>query len=352
MTGAFPPATAPARSRAAWVVAALGAFGLPPVTVAAQEAVRARGFAGVGFSASTTDGEPAQFFLGQLDNYVTGELSDRVDFLTEAVIEYDDDWVLDLERIWMRYSLTPSLSVSAGKFHTPIGYWNRAFHHGALLQTSVDRPLLFAFEDEGGPLPIHTLGVLISGSQIGSAEVGFEFMVGNGIGSSPMSDDNRAKSISGRVSARPSDRLSMGIFAYRDRISAGTTRPTTAAATIAEVAQTLLGADAQIRLGQLDVLSEFVFATNTTTLSHRSWGYYVLASVNANDRLTPYLKVDELRFAAADPYFDAPSTRVFAAGARFSLGLLAALKAEVLHMPRGDGAESRTALELRLEFGW
>ena len=78
----------------------------------------------------------------------------------------------------------------------------------------------------------------------------------------------------------------------------------------------------------------------------------MLASVAANERLTPYVKIDELSFGADDPYFDGSRTRIFAAGARFSLGPLAVFKAEILHVPQAGGAPSKTAMELRMGFGW
>ena len=32
------------------------------------------------------------------------------------------------------------LKVSFGRYHTPINYWNTAFHHGQWLQTTISRP--------------------------------------------------------------------------------------------------------------------------------------------------------------------------------------------------------------------
>src|SRR6266852_1561407 len=42
---------------------------------------------------------------------------------------------LSVERTIIRYDYNDYFKLSFGKYHTPIGYWNAAFHHGAWLQT-------------------------------------------------------------------------------------------------------------------------------------------------------------------------------------------------------------------------
>ena len=53
-----------------------------------------------------------------------------------------------------------------GRFHNPIGYHNPQFHHGAFLQTTIERPGIVAFEDDSGPLPMHITGFLVEGSHL------------------------------------------------------------------------------------------------------------------------------------------------------------------------------------------
>ena len=44
--------------------------------------------------------------------------------------------------------------------HTLLGYWNQAYHHGTWLQTTVFRPEIYRWEDDGGGLlPVHEVGV-------------------------------------------------------------------------------------------------------------------------------------------------------------------------------------------------
>ena len=51
-----------------------------------------------------------------------------------------------------------------GRFHNPIGQWNSQYHHGAFLQTSISRPAIVEFEENGGILPVHQAGFLAEGT--------------------------------------------------------------------------------------------------------------------------------------------------------------------------------------------
>jgi hypothetical protein len=108
--------------------------------------------------------EHGAFALGQLDLYMAESIGSRLDVLTELVIESPDgaEFVVDLERIQIGYVASDAFKLSAGRFHSPIGYWNTAYHHGSFLQTTIERPLFLRFEDGGGVLPVHSIGVLAS----------------------------------------------------------------------------------------------------------------------------------------------------------------------------------------------
>lgn len=189
-------------------------------TSSAQE-TKIRGFADVGLTSKDAGGH-FSFALGQYDIYITSELSDRIMFLGETVFEFDEGWLVDVERVLIKYVVSDYLNVVVGKHHTPIGYWNTAYHHGSLLQPTARRPLLFRFEDEGGLLPIHTTGILFQGDYITKLKLGYDFMIGNGIGSTPVGDDNNAKSVAISLRARPIEGLLIGVSSYWDKISAGT----------------------------------------------------------------------------------------------------------------------------------
>ena len=62
----------------------------------------------------------------------------------------------------LRFDQSDRLKVSFGRYHTPINYWNTAFHHGQWLQTTIARPEMIQFG--GRFLPVHFVGALVEGS--------------------------------------------------------------------------------------------------------------------------------------------------------------------------------------------
>lgn len=94
----------------------------------AQETV-IRGFADVTFDVADDDGNN-QFGIGQFDLFLASQLSEKVSFLGEIVFESEGDgFIVDVERMQITYRVSPSLSISVGKQHSPIGYWNTEYHH-------------------------------------------------------------------------------------------------------------------------------------------------------------------------------------------------------------------------------
>ena len=62
---------------------------------------------------------------------------------------------------------TPTIifKLSFGRYHTPINYWNTAFHHGQWLQTTISRPEMTQFG--GSFIPVHFIGALVEGRRAG-----------------------------------------------------------------------------------------------------------------------------------------------------------------------------------------
>lgn len=147
----------------------------------ADHGLELHGFADVGFTA-TGPGRDSGAHLGALDFYLTPKLTDRIKFLFELNFECCDDGHIgvDLERMQIGYTASDLLTVWAGRFHTPFGYWNTAFHHGAQLQTSILRPKFLDFEDAGGIVPVHTVGLWATGSlKTSTGRLGYDVYAGN-----------------------------------------------------------------------------------------------------------------------------------------------------------------------------
>ncbi len=207
--------------------------------------LRIRGFGDVNlhgdnYHPSGGPGDRTAFALGQLNLFVTSDISDKFKFLSEIVFEAGPDNIygqvrgpensfgVDLERYLLTYSYNDYFNLAAGRYHTAIGYYNTAFHHSTWLQTTTGRPVLFAFEDQGGILPIHNVGVEAYG-RIPSGSLGLHYVaeVGNGresrlpLQEEPVQnvvDDTNHKAFNLAVFARPTGLpgLQVGFSAYRD----------------------------------------------------------------------------------------------------------------------------------------
>ena len=153
----------------------------------ADEGVALHGFADVGLRRSAEDNAvygkgKKGFDVGGFDMYLTPNLGGNVRTLIEMNTEVDQGGTVgvDLERLQGGYTFSDALTTWIGRFHTPYGYWNTAFHHGAQIQTAVTRPRFLGFEDQGGILPAHTTGLWATGVlDSASAKFGYDAYVGN-----------------------------------------------------------------------------------------------------------------------------------------------------------------------------
>ncbi|KAA6455842.1 hypothetical protein DYQ86_26750 [Acidobacteria bacterium AB60] len=131
-----------------------------------------------------TQGGNATFALGLMDLFVTSQITEKFSYLTEIGFEADpasNGVGVDLERAQISYMQSDKFSFSAGRTHAMLGYYNSAFHHGTWFQTTIDRPRIFEFEDSGGPLPIHNIGVSAMGKLPGNkVQLHWFGEVGNG----------------------------------------------------------------------------------------------------------------------------------------------------------------------------
>jgi hypothetical protein len=125
------------------------------------------------------------FQAGEFDLFLTSKLSERLNFLAEIVLGPDDTNVfgLDIERYQLTYKVNRYFAATAGRFHTSIGYYNTAYHHGVWFSTAEGRPIMYLFEDSGGILPVHMVGVNVTGAVPHTGKLGLHYVaeVGNGL---------------------------------------------------------------------------------------------------------------------------------------------------------------------------
>jgi len=137
-----------------------------------------------GVTTPSTEGGNSTFALGIMDLFITSQISQKFSYLTEMGFEADplsNGIGVDLERAQLSFTPNDKFSLSVGRTHAMLGYYNTAFHHGTWFQTTIDRPHIFEFEDSGGPLPIHNVGVAAMG-KLPSGKLGLHWFAeaGNG----------------------------------------------------------------------------------------------------------------------------------------------------------------------------
>jgi len=185
-----------------------------------------RGFADVDFSATNEKGSVSGFNLGQFVLHLASPLSKKVGYFGElSFTARPTGYDVQVERTIIRYDYNDYFKMSFGKYHTPLGYWNAAFHHGAWLQTTISRPQMVQF---GGTfIPVHFVGLQAEGNlPSGGLGLGYSVGLGNGrssilsrAGDSGDINDNRAWVAS--VFARPTRfyGLQLGGSVYGDKLT-------------------------------------------------------------------------------------------------------------------------------------
>ncbi len=146
-----------------------------------DEGLPLHGFMDVGVGARSKGGSKG-FGLGNLDLYLTPRIGERIKGLIELNFEISDVGELDtdLERMQIGYVFSDAATVWAGRFHSPWGYWNTAYHHGQQIQTTLTRPKFLEFEDRGGIIPAHSVGMWGTGAiPAGTGKLTYDIFTGN-----------------------------------------------------------------------------------------------------------------------------------------------------------------------------
>lgn len=271
--------------------------------------LRIRGFGDVTFHGDSRRGDTTSFTLGQLDLFVTSDISEKFKFLSEIVFEAGRDNVfgVDLERYLLQYSPNDYFNVSVGRYHTAIGYYNTAYHHSTWLQTATGRPFLFQFEDGGGILPIHNVGISATGL-IPSGRLALHYVaeVGNGRAShSPDAepvqntvDENNGKSFNLALFVRPAavHGLQAGLSVYHDGL-----KP----AALPGISETIFAAHAVVVHPNFEWLNEALVihhAPEGTSRVFDTPGFYTQLSKRFG-AYRPYFRYQYVNASDAEPVF-------------------------------------------------
>jgi hypothetical protein len=331
--------------------------------------LRIRGFGDINLHGDNHKGDTPSFTLGQLNLFVTSDISERFKVLSEIIFEGGPDNIygvttgqrntfgVDVERFLVEYSHNDYFKLAAGRWHTAIGYYNTAYHHSTWFQTAADRPFLFAFEDRGGILPIHSVGASASGL-IPSGRLGLHYVaeVGNGRASrSPLTeepvqnviDDQNHKAYNLAIFARPEavPGLQVGFSAYRDLL---------APANSPRVDETILAAHAVFVRPSFEWLNEALVVRHTPLGSADTFntpGFYTQVSKKFGS-YRPYFRYQYVNAANAEPIFpDIKLRQGPSVGIRFDASESVAVKLQYDYTAlRQQASVSGLALQIGFTF--
>lgn len=303
---------------------------------------------------NTSDG----FSLGQVVGHMNASLAPKLLVFAEATLTPTNGTPFaTLERLIVRYDHRDWLKVSAGRYHTPIGWWNTAFHHGSWLQPSIARPQMVRF---GTPLvPIHFLGVLAEGAaHTGPLVLAYEAGLGNGRQPNPAlpgdaGDDDGSLALVGGVGLRSTavPGAEFGVHAYRDNVD-----------DFQQIDERILSAHVAFQR-ELEFIAEYMIVRHTPQdgafvdedFDTKAWyvhlGYRLPARMLG---LRPYLRLEKVDPAPTPvSIFPVLTYDAVIGGVRWDFADYAAIKAEYRNEevpPAGDGREDGQSLLLNVSF--
>ena len=284
-----------------------------------------KGFADI---VNTYENGKTSFGFDEQDLFITSEVSDRISFLGESVFKYTPttptDFSVSIERIIIKYNIQGNNNIIFGKIHTPLNYWNDTYHHGRVFYPTIERPLLFAAEI----IPLHTTGIQFQGHDFGKLRFGYDVVIGNGLGSTPVLDNDKRKSVTIAIHIKPVDNLRLGVSYYNDAVSKG--------ATVEDkvinwkVNQNLFTGSVAYFGKKFELLAEGTFAINKTdsTGSKTTLAPYIYTGYRITKKLIPYIRLDYLHFENGEILFNKDNTTSIVGGIRYEINYLAVVKLE------------------------
>jgi hypothetical protein len=313
----------------------------------ASPLLKLSGFSDLNFGATDQRGTRSGFTEGQFALHAVSVLSPRVSVFSELSLTARPDAGLgspaatgfnaEVERLFIRYEQNDLLKVSFGRFHTPINWWNTAFHHGQWLQTAISRPEMTQFG--GRFIPVHFVGALVEGAlPTGGLHLNYNVGVGNGRSSvisrgGDAGDVNNNRAWLANLFFKP-DRFfgfQAGGSVYRDKIEVGTR------------AFNELISSAHLVWSKEDpeIIAEFANANHSeigAPGSFNSQAYYVQVGYRLPgfERLwKPYYRFEYIHVPRTDPVFSGvPSLAGSIVGMRYDISPFSALKLEYRNQRR------------------
>lgn len=322
-----------------------------------------RGFADIDFAASDQPGSTSGFSVGQFVLHFASRLSNKISYFGEVSLTAQPNlYNVDLERSFIRYDINDAAKISFGRYHTPINYWNTAFHHGAWLQTTISRPDMIRF---GGSFePVHFVGAQSEGNiPSGGLNLGYNLGIGNGRGSifsraADNGDVNNNRAWLLNVFSRPYafKNLQVGGSFYRDKLSAiATPGPLPEGLNFSE----WIAAGHLVWTGESpEFLAEFAHVRHRSDLTggtFDSQGGYAQIAYRIpiwEKRWKPYFRYDYIQVPGNEPAFslNVNNVRGFTLGTRYDISDFTALKAEYRNGRATLGTDRANSVVMQTAF--
>ncbi|HYL78693.1 MAG TPA: hypothetical protein VEU96_31165 [Bryobacteraceae bacterium] len=312
---------------------------LPPAEQPEPSRFTFRGFGDVGFLRNVDGLSTKRFALGEVDLFATVRISPKVTALLETVLETDNQVFtsqvpINVERALLQYRANDYFNLDLGSYRTALGYYSMAYLRGSWFQTAVSRPRMFAFEDDGGILPLHNVGVSANG-RIPSGALGLHYVAE--VGSSRnyaqparIGTDlaqNRALNVAVFAQPRSVRGLQFGFSSYHDQFSP---------APGYRFERSIWTVHAVYQAHRLEFLNEAVLENAThPTLGHIGIpGFYSQAAYRVGSNWNPYLRFDYANVYGKYLLIDSlkqylPWRTIFTGGIRYDLSESVAFKVEV-----------------------
>lgn len=296
--------------------------------------------------------------LAELDVFSTLQLSNAWSALAEAVVlrtwrVHDEQFDVDLERLYVEYSTSDALRVEIGETQTGIVRWNEREHRSRFLQTPIDRPAIARRQQDDGAWPLRFVGVFASGRLPGPLGISWGAGAGAGPGrirdSTPLFNDGRSPatllSLSIAPDAAPGLELAAAAYAGRVQLRPGRIRERDATLSFSYVAS---GSEVRAEWARMN------HRLSSEQRTYRTTGYYVLFSRRLSgrgERFRPYALIDRVSIARGEAYLaDAEDERAWATGLRFDVTERFSVKTEYRSQRSVTGNRDRETV-LGVQFG-
>lgn len=330
-------------------------------------------FGDVSLTSSNDKDDNNHFAIGGLDLYANEQISEDTSAFFEVVFESDgDSFVVDVERYQINHKFSDALTLGAGRFHAPLGYWNRNYHHGVLIQDTPSRPAFLDFEDgEAAIMPMHNIGLMAMGNL--NTGVSYQLSVGNsvsydtsgGLGTDEIrlgnvSDTSEDKSVIGRVSYAFSDiPLHLAAFAMKNQLAEHSTTGTAGAAQGAALATTnVYGLDLRYVRGMFYALAEYYYIDNQDETSGvvgddgTANAFYVQLGYRFKELWKAVYRFEDLSTENDDTYFQVLGTEDYTAHVgvlRYDVDDSNALSLQIISK---DNENSKNVVEYTLNWAF